>query len=663
MPRKNRSDLGNSFSYRILSAIFFGIIILISLFSAISYIDDSSYLKETFQEEMKETEQNLVHSANLINQGLILYDTSFDRELMTHFETFLDAYARSGGDPSLLNLSLIKSQIEKGASGDIDLYIINETGIIEYTTYEPDYHLDFSVWPEVYQEITQIRLNNAYSSDRVVKGFTDTALRKYAYFPTPDHRYLFEIGLSSTDFDTTRDRKFSYLAIAQEIPELRKIVESIKFFDETVTFSDDPKTGFIGHEYYPDYNLTPEKIALIAEVFKTKEDREEQDRVNHTIAKYLYIDLNDDKTVSSSKLSLVAEIDYTTAALDETIFSKLILSLAFICFSVIIALIIAYSVYRFISKPVDEIIEDIEIIADGDYDHPIRPTQGIDLQRLGTSIMIMVDRLKENINHIREQSDQIEQQSEELRQELVQRNEIEKALLLANKKLNLLSGITRHDIRNQMNALMLFHETLRKKLSHDPGGDELIDTLNQISETILNQIEFTKDYQELGLGEAAWHHIDEILENIIADNRFFGIDVAYHTEDLEIFADKMVEKVFYNLLENAIRHGGSITTITISYQIRDTFCVIVVEDDGKGVPLPIKEKIFTQGFGSNTGFGLFLSREVLAITGIMINETGQENEGARFEILVPQGKWRFRNEEFSSFAEHPGSEEKFVHQV
>ncbi|MBN1166004.1 MAG: HAMP domain-containing histidine kinase [Methanospirillaceae archaeon] len=653
MTGKNQSDRENTFSYRILSAIFFAIIILISLFSAISFIDDSLYLRETFQEEMKETEQNLVHSANLINQGLILYDTSFDRELMTHFETFLDAYTRSGGDPSLMNLSVLKSQIERGASGDIDLYIINETGIIEYTTYEPDYLLDFSVWPEVYEEITQIRLNNAYSSDRVVKGFTDSAIKKYAYFPTPDHRYLFEISLSSTDFDTTRDRKFSYLAIAQDIPELRKIVESIKFFDETVTFSDDPKTGLVGSEYYPDYLLTPEKQALITEVFKTKEDRQEQDRANHIITTYLYIDLNDDKTVSSSKLSLVAEIDYTTAVLDETIFSKLILSLAFICFSIIIALIIAYSVYRFISKPVDEIIEDIEIIADGDYDHPIRPTQGIDLERLGKSIMIMVDRLRENINQIKGQSDQIEEQSEELRQELVQRNEIEKALLLANKKLNLLSGITRHDIRNQINALMLFHETLRKKLSHDPGGEELIDTLNQISETILNQIEFTKDYQELGSGEAAWHHIGEILENIIAENRFFGIDIGYQTKSLEIFADKMIEKVFYNLLDNAIRHGGTITTITISYQIRDTFCIIVVEDDGKGVPDQIKEKIFTQGFGSNTGFGLFLSREVLAITGITITETGQEYQGARFEILVPPGKWRLKNEEIFSSAEQP----------
>ena len=34
---------------------------------------------------------------------------------------------------------------------------------------------------------------------------------------------------------------------------------------------------------------------------------------------------------------------------------------------------------------------------------------------------------------------------------------------------------------------------------------------------------------------------------------------------------------------------------------------IVVEDDGQGVPADMKEKIFEKGFGSNTGFGLFLT--------------------------------------------------------
>jgi sensor histidine kinase regulating citrate/malate metabolism len=38
--------------------------------------------------------------------------------------------------------------------------------------------------------------------------------------------------------------------------------------------------------------------------------------------------------------------------------------------------------------------------------------------------------------------------------------------------------------------------------------------------------------------------------------------------------------------------------------------------NGVGIQLDEKQKIFEKGYGQNTGFGLFLAREILAITGI-----------------------------------------------
>jgi hypothetical protein len=42
---------------------------------------------------------------------------------------------------------------------------------------------------------------------------------------------------------------------------------------------------------------------------------------------------------------------------------------------------------------------------------------------------------------------------------------------------------------------------------------------------------------------------------------------------------------------------------------------------------------------------MFIAREILSITGISIRETGTFGEGARFEIRVPKGAYRFINEE------------------
>lgn len=64
------------------------------------------------------------------------------------------------------------------------------------------------------------------------------------------------------------------------------------------------------------------------------------------------------------------------------------------------------------------------------------------------------------------------------------------------------------------------------------------------------------------------------------------------------------------------------------------------EDDGVGIPTEYKKAIFKREYFRNTGFGLNLSQEILGITELTISETGQPGLGARFEILVPKGKFR-----------------------
>ena len=112
------------------------------------------------------------------------------------------------------------------------------------------------------------------------------------------------------------------------------------------------------------------------------------------------------------------------------------------------------------------------------------------------------------------------------------------------------------------------------------------------------------------------------------------------TAGAEVFADPLIVKVFYNLMDNAVRYGGKITTIRFSVEDAGDEHLIVCEDDGDGVVAEEKEKIFERGFGKNTGLGLALSREILAITGITIKETGEPGKGARFEMTVPKSAWR-----------------------
>ena len=109
---------------------------------------------------------------------------------------------------------------------------------------------------------------------------------------------------------------------------------------------------------------------------------------------------------------------------------------------------------------------------------------------------------------------------------------------------------------------------------------------------------------------------------------------------LEIYADPLVGRIFSYLAENVVRHGGNATRIEVSAEQQGHNLRIVFEDNGVGVPEAMKATIFERRIGESKGMGLFLVREILAITGITIAETGTPGTGARFEIVVPEGAFR-----------------------
>jgi len=219
---------------------------------------------------------------------------------------------------------------------------------------------------------------------------------------------------------------------------------------------------------------------------------------------------------------------------------------------------------------------------------------------------------------------------------------VEEGLSLAKKKLELLSSITRHDINNQLMTINGFLELLHKKVP-DPALEDFFSRIIRASSRISSMIQFTKDYEQIGINAPTWQNC-RILVNTTAKEAPLGKvrvknDLPAGTE---MFADPLVVRVFYNLMDNAVRYGGKITTIRFSALESGEDHLIICEDDGDGVIAGEKEMIFERGFGKNTGLGLALSRDILSITGITIKETGEHGTGARFEMTVPEGMFQHR---------------------
>ncbi len=210
----------------------------------------------------------------------------------------------------------------------------------------------------------------------------------------------------------------------------------------------------------------------------------------------------------------------------------------------------------------------------------------------------------------------------------------------ANKKLTLLSEITRHDIISQLTALQLYLEILENKLP-DTSYQEYFKKIGIATDRISSIVRFTREYEEIGINTPVWVDVSAIVDTARKDDVVGDIQLINDLPaNTEVFSDALIANVFNKMIANAVRYGGKITTIRFSVEERDGDHVVVCEDDGDGVVAQEKEKIFERGFGKNTGLGLALSREILSITGITIRETGEPGKGARFEITVPKGAWR-----------------------
>jgi PAS domain S-box-containing protein len=227
--------------------------------------------------------------------------------------------------------------------------------------------------------------------------------------------------------------------------------------------------------------------------------------------------------------------------------------------------------------------------------------------------------------------------------DITERTRAEKVLMEANKKLYLLNTITRHDVLNQLTAI----SSMLQLAQHREIGEELNELLGRAEnsvDVIERQIAFMSDYQDIDVHTPRWQDPAALLASVRAAIPLDTIRLESDLEKIEIYADPLLEKVFHNLVDNAVRHGGGITRVNFYSRKGEGELLLFCEDDGKGILPEEKERIFALGYGKHTGFGLYLAREILSITGITLDEIGEPGKGALFRMRIPKKGFRPQQE-------------------
>ncbi len=238
--------------------------------------------------------------------------------------------------------------------------------------------------------------------------------------------------------------------------------------------------------------------------------------------------------------------------------------------------------------------------------------------------------------------------------DITELHKTQEALHEANQKIRLLTGLTRHDIFNELSVIMGYQDLM----ADTEDLEEIRDYLSRAKKTceqIIATTSFTREYEDFGTTESRWQNVRRIIESAKNEVNTDGITIINDIpENCEIYADPVIRKVFTTLLENAIRHGETITTIQCSCRTEENQLIIACQDDGIGVPYDEKSCIFGHKYGKHTGIGLFLAKEILSITGLSIRECGEPGKGARFEIIVPEKEYRFLSDSKKKITDENG---------
>ena len=206
-----------------------------------------------------------------------------------------------------------------------------------------------------------------------------------------------------------------------------------------------------------------------------------------------------------------------------------------------------------------------------------------------------------------------------------------------NEKLHVVESLTRHDIRNKLSALNGRIFLIKKRLKDNPEALTHLKEMEIASQQILKIMEFEKAYVQVGSEELKTVDVERyVTEASLLFSDLKGAKLINQCGGLTVLADSMLRQLFFNMMDNTLKYGEKTSIIKIHYKEEKDQVKLIYEDNGVGIPDEEKSKLFHEGYGKGTGFGLYLIKRICEGYGWNIQETGKHGEGAQFTMTIPK---------------------------
>lgn len=221
-----------------------------------------------------------------------------------------------------------------------------------------------------------------------------------------------------------------------------------------------------------------------------------------------------------------------------------------------------------------------------------------------------------------------------------------------NEKLQVVGGLTRHDVRNKLSTITGNIYLNKKRLSDHPEILESLNDMTSACEQIVRIFDFAKDYEMLGVEELTYINVEDAIQKAVSlFSDLKGVAVTNECHGLTVLADSLLRQLFYNLIDNSLKYGRKITNIRIHLEKTESDGLkLFYDDNGVGVANDEKLKLFKEGYttGKGSGYGLYLIKKMVEVYGWIIQETGEPGKGVQFVITIPKVNQK-KDENYQTF--------------
>ena len=215
---------------------------------------------------------------------------------------------------------------------------------------------------------------------------------------------------------------------------------------------------------------------------------------------------------------------------------------------------------------------------------------------------------------------------------------LDKAEML-NEKLRVVGSLTRHDVGNKLMIVKSNIYLLKKQIGDNPKLAKYLEGIDSAIKSSDEMFEFSRFYEKIGVEQPSEVDVAQCFNQAVALLPDLGnVKIVNDCQGLEVMADSLLKKLFYNFLDNSLKHGEKVTQIRLHFTTEADGLKLFYEDNGVGVSEADKPKLFHEGFsrGKSTGLGLFLIKKMIEVYGWTTTEEGDPGNGAKFTITIPK---------------------------